>query len=407
MDAFYVSAELARRPELRGKPVVVGGAGPRGVVAAASYEARCFGVFSAMPSSTARRLCPEAVFLPGDHDLYAHLSAQVRAVFDEVTPLVEPLALDEAFLDVTGARRLHGDAPEIAQWIRQEVRARLSLACSVGVAPNKFVAKVASKAAKPRATPAGVHPGPGVVVVPAGEEARFLAPLPVRALWGVGPATFERLNRLGVATVADLAQLEEGALVASLGRAQGAQLYRLARGIDERPVEPAREAKSIGHEETFARDLHGHEEVRVEIVRLADAVSARLRRHGAGARTITLKLRFHDFTTISRSITLPGAIDTAPAVLRAAAGLLEQVDLAGGVRLVGVSASNFGPPSEQLTFDDLGADVAGGWDAASAAVDEIRDRFGAGAIGPASASSRSGLRVVRPGAQQWGPNEGR
>ncbi len=407
MDAFFVSVELARRPELRGRPVVVGGEGPRGVVAAASYEARRYGVFSAMPSTTARRLCPEAVFLPGDHAHYSEVSAQVHAVFREVTPLVEPIALDEAFLDVSGARRLHGDAPTIAARIRDQVRSRLGLECSVGVATNKFVAKVASKAAKPKATPAGVCAGAGVVEVPSGSEAAFLAPLPVRAVWGVGPATFDRLNRLGVRTVGDLAAISESALVASLGKAHGRQLFRLARGIDERPVEPDRDTKSIGHEETFARDLHGADEIHVELVRMSDAVAARLRAHGVGARTITLKLRFDDFTTISRAVTMPSALDTAPAILAASSGLLAQVDLGRGVRLVGVSASNFAMPAEQLTMDGLFDDAPqpDDWDAASDAIDEIRSRFGPGAIGPASvATTTAGLRVVRRGAQQWGPN---
>ena len=273
MDAFYVSVELRRHPELRGRPVVVGGAGPRGVVAAASYEARRYGVFSAMPSSTARRMCPDAVFLPGDHDLYATVSTQVHEVFRSVTPMVEPLALDEAFLDVSGALRLLGSGVEIAQQIRRSIASELDLQCSVGVAPNKFIAKLASKAAKPIAGPQGVRPGPGVVEVRPGEELSFLHPLPVKALWGVGPATLERLERLGIRTVADLAAIDVGALTASIGKAHGRHLHQLSLGIDDRPVEVERQMKSIGHEETFASDRHTIDELQRELVRLADALA--------------------------------------------------------------------------------------------------------------------------------------
>jgi DNA polymerase-4 len=237
----------------------------------------------------------------------------------------------------------------------------------------------------------------------------------VRALWGVGPATFERLNRLGVRTVGDLAQLGEQTLVTALGKAHGRHLAQLAAAIDDRPVDPQRGSKSIGHEETFARDLHGAAEIHLELVRLSDAVASRLRKHGTGARTLTLKLRFNDFTTITRAVTVPAAVDTGPAILASVSDLLDQVDLARGVRLVGITTSNFAQPAQQLSLDALfdtsggasqpGPDVAGPeWDAASDAIDEIRSRFGAGAIGPASVVSPAGLRVVRRGSHQWGPS---
>lgn len=411
MDAFYVSVELRRRPELRGRPVVVGGTGDRGVVAAASYEARRYGVRSAMASSLARRQCPDLVFLPGDHELYAEVSAQVHEVFHEVTPLVEPLALDEAFLDVTGSLRLFGDAVSIAHRIRSTVSERLDLTCSVGVAPNKFLAKLASVGAKPKVRGGAIVAGAGVLEVRPGEELAFLHPLPVEALWGVGPATLEKLHRVGITTVADLAAFEPGPLESLLGRANGRHLHALSHGIDDRPVEPDRGLKSIGHEETFATDRFTPEEVRVELVRMADAVAARLRAKATGARTLTLKVRFSGFTTITRSVTLPEAVHTAHAILKAVDPLAEGVDPTPGVRLLGISATNFAAVSEQLTLDSLfdEADTAGPeeaqWEAAESTVDAIRERFGRSAIGPASAVGERGLRVVRKGAQQWGPDQ--
>lgn len=407
MDAFYVSVELLRRPELRGKPVVVGGTGDRGVVAAASYEARRFGVFSAMPASTARRLCPHAVFLPGDHPRYAEVSGEVFEIFREFTPLVEGLSLDEAFLDVTGALRLLGDGIAIGHRIRERVLAGTGLTCSVGCAPNKFLAKLASEFAKPRASSIGVEPGLGVFCVEPGNEIPFLHALPVQSLWGVGPATLERLGRLGVVTVGDLAALGTDVLVGAIGRAHGMHLSALARGEDDRPVEPDRATKSIGHEETFARDLFTREEVWREVVRLADGVAGRLRGAGVGARTVHLKIRFATFATITRSVTLGGAVNTGPALCGAVAPLLDAIDVGVGVRLVGVSGSNLGPPSEQLSLFDEFSDEPSpeAWDSASAALDDIRSRFGTGAIGPASAMRDGAVRPVRTGEQQWGPDQ--
>jgi DNA polymerase-4 len=417
MDAFFVSVELRRRPELRGQPVVVGGTGPRGVVAAASYEARRYGVHSAMPGAIARRLCPNAVFLPGDHELYSAVSREVHEIFHEATPIVEPLALDEAFLDVTGSLRLLGEGVVIGRYLRERVLTELDLSCSVGVAPNKFLAKLASVSAKPRASAAGVEAGPGVFEVARGEELAFLHPLAVQRLWGVGPATLERLQRLGITTVGDLAALGEDTLVRAVGKASGRHLAALAMGVDDRPVEPERAMKSIGHEETFARDLHDHAELHTELVRLTDAVASRLRAGSTGARTVTLKVRFAGFVTITRSVTLPAPVATAAAVLDAVRPLMARVDPTPGVRLIGVHTSNFGEPIEQLRFDELFAAAApsGGpvttpaadWSDASAAVDAIRERFGTTAIGPASAVTRTGLRLVRRGAQQWGPDHDR
>ncbi len=404
-DAFYVSVELRRRPELGGKPVVVGGDGARGVVAAASNEARRFGVFSAMPSSRARRLCPDAVFLPGDHELYASVSRYGHEICASVTPIVEPLALDEAFLDVTGSIRLLGPVETIGATIRERVRDELALQCSVGGAVNKLLAKLASKAAKPIASRGGVQPGRGVVLVEPGSELAFLHPLPVSALWGVGPATRGRLERLGVSTVGDLARIDRAVLVTALGAAQGALLHDLSWGRDPRPVEADREMKSLGQEETFGHDRHTLAELRHEAVRIADSVAARLRATGAAARTVAIKVRFSDFTTISRSRSTDSPVSTAAASLVVVEALLLQVDPGPGVRLFGITLSNFAESAEQLSFDDLGPGdrVRRDWTSTSAAVDAIRERFGTGAIGPASTVTNEGLRVGRRRTQQWGP----
>ncbi|MGA1244754.1 MAG: DNA polymerase IV [Ilumatobacteraceae bacterium] len=413
MDAFYVSVELRRHPELRGRPVVVGGSGSRGVVAAANYEARRFGVFSAMPSSRARRLCPQAVFLPGDHALYAEVSEEVHQIFEDVTPLVEPIALDEAFLDVTGARSLFGDGESIGHLIRRRISDELDLRCSVGVATSKFVAKLASKGAKPRVTPRGVEDGPGVLVVEPGRERDFVSPLPVEALWGVGPATLARLERLGVRRVSDLAALPDGVLERSVGPAHGRHLASLARAEDDREVVPHRAAKSIGNEETFAHDLVTVDEIRREVVRLCDHVAARLRRHGRSARTVTLKIRFSTFETITRSVTPTRAVNTSPGMMSVldpivsdiARGLSSSI----GVRLLGVSTSQLVEPSSQLSLFD-GFDTTDGpsvdidaienrWEPASRAIDAIRERFGKSAIGPAGSLGRSDRHEGTP----WGP----
>jgi DNA polymerase-4 len=403
MDAFYASVEQLRRPELRGKPVIVGGPGARGVVAAASYEARVFGVHSAMSSVRAQRLCPQAIFVAGDHEVYGEISKRVMAIFGEVTPRVEALSLDEAFLDVTGARRLLGTGEEIARRVRARVLEQEGLQCSVGVAPSKFLAKLASEAAKPRIGPRGPEPGLGVKVVAPGEELAFLHPLPVQALWGVGPKTLERLHGRGITTVAELAELDERSAQDLLGSASGTHLWHLAHARDERAVLPDQKAKSIGHEETFARDHHQLETLRHELVRLGDSVASRLRAAGVAGRTVSIKVRFNDFRTISRAITLPTAIDTGPDVVRAATGLLEKVDPTSGVRLLGIHVSQLSDQSaRQLSLDDV---AAPSWDDATDAIDAIRTRFGADAIVPASLAGPEGIRIKRRGDQQWGPTD--
>jgi DNA polymerase-4 len=346
-------------------------------------------------------LCPHARFLPGDHRHYGEVSARVMLIFASFTPLVEPISLDEAFLDVTGARRLHGDGATIATAIRARVFAEEGLACSVGVAANKFLAKLASEAAKPRASRDGPVPGLGVKVVVPGDELAFLHPLPVQSLWGVGPKTLEKLRRRGISTVGDLATLSTDDAVTFLGNANGRHLHRLAHAVDDRPVVPDQRPKSIGHEETFARDHHDLETLQREAVRMADAVASRLRRHHLAGRTVNIKVRFHDFRTITRAITLPAAIDSGPAVARAAKDLLDHVDPSTGVRLLGVSVSNLvDDGATQLALDDT---LQAGWGDASRAVDDIRTRFGDEAIVPAALRGPDGIRVKRSGDQQWGP----
>lgn len=406
MDAFFVACELLRRPELRGRPVVVGGTGARGVVAAASYEARAYGVHSALPSTRARRLCPDAVFLPGDHAYYGEISGRVMGILRSFTPLVEPISFDEAFLDVSGGRRLFGPGAAIAAGIRARIEAEEGLGASVGVAPNKLLAKLASEAAKPRAATGGPRPGLGVKVVDPAEAMEFLHAHPVRALWGVGPATLARLERLGVTTVAHLAELPESSLIGALGTAHGRHLWELAQGIDDRPVVPDQAPKSVGHEETFSHDHHTSEPLEREAVRMAESVAGRLRAHGLAGRTVSLKVRFNDFTTITRSTTLPAPVDTAPAIAQAAKGLLAKVDPAPGVRLLGVSVSGLADAGvRQLSLIEPDASPpASGWDDASRAVDHIRDRFGASSIGPAALVDGQGELRVKRGDQQWGPD---
>ena len=414
MDAFFVAVEVLENPSLAGKPVIVGGAGERGVVASCSYEARAFGIHSAMPSLRARRLCPHAVFVAGNYERYAEYSRRIHEVFRSFTPLVEGIALDEAFLDVAGARRLFGPPAAIAAAIRARLLDELGLSSSVGVAPSKLLAKLASEAAKPRASLHGVRPGAGVVVVEPGQELDFLHPHPVRALWGVGPATATRLRRFGVMTVGDLARVPLDSLGGALGPGLARHLHDLAWARDDRAVEPVSKPKSVGHEETYSRDIDDRDELHREIVRMGDAVAARLRRAGLTGRTVTIKVRYHDFATITRSQTLPGPVDTGPAIARAAATLLDAVDVSPGVRLLGVSATNLGDEeAAQLTFDDVldagpAVDAQGaGWTAASRAIDDVRRRYGDRAVGPAALADGSGVRVKRRGDQQWGPGVGR
>lgn len=411
MDSFYASVEVLVDPALRGKPVIVGGSGDRGVVASCNYEARSYGVHSAMPSVRAKRLCPHAVFVHGRFDTYADYSKRFHEIFRSFTPLVEGISLDEAFLDVTGSRRLFGDGAEIGRAIRVRIRDELGLRCAVGVGRSKFIAKLASKAAKPKPGRPGQGPTPGVgvLVIEPDQELEFLHPLPVGALWGVGPQTQKKLDRFGIVTVADLAALPVDTLVAALGNAQGRHLHELAWARDDRPVVVESKPKSIGHEETYAKDLHDHEALGREAVRMADAVAHRARKAGMEGRTITVKVRFHDFHTITRGHTLPVPTATAAVVASVAKELLAGVDPGPGVRLFGVSLSNLVEATdEQLTLDAAVADHTG-WDDAARAVDAVRARFGDAAVGPATLveADGAGLRLKREGDTQWGPRGAR
>jgi len=373
MDAFYASCELRRRPDLVGRPVIVGGDGSRGVVTAATYEARRYGIHSAMPMSRAKRLCPDLVVLPPDFTLYTEVSAGVMAVFRDITPLVEPLSLDEAFLDVSGAVRRLGPPAVIAEQIRARVHDEQGITCTVGVATTKFVAKLASTQAKPD----------GLLVVPADRVVAFLHPLPVGALWGVGEKTEEVLTRLGLRTVGDLAHTPVDTLVRALGPASGHHLADLAWGRDPRSVEVPAGEKSIGNEETFARDIDDPEVVLRELLRLSEKVAARLRAHAVAGRTVTIKVRFADFSTITRSRTLRSATDVGQEIYATARELYEALGLQRArIRLVGVRAEGLvdsGETPRQLLLDEPEI----GWREAEQAVDRASARFGRGSVRPA------------------------
>jgi DNA polymerase IV len=382
MDAFYASVEIRDRPELAGLPVIVGG-GSRGVVLSASYPARAFGVRSAMPVTRARRLCPQAVFVPPRRGAYSAASREIMAVFRTVTPEVEPLSLDEAFLNVAGAVRRLGPPAQIATRIRASILEQQGLTCSVGVANCKFVAKLASALSKPD----------GLCLVPAGQVLEFLHPLPVSALWGVGEQTGQLLARLGLRTVGDIAHTPVATLQRELGTAVGAHLANLAWGRDERPVVPAVQEKSVGAEETFATDVDDPEEIRRELLRLSGRTAQGLRSSHSLARTVVIKLRLANFKTITRSRTLPEPTDVAQRIYTTACALYEGsgLDSRARLRLVGVRASGLVPVTRAATQLALGERPAA-WRDAEQAVDKIAGRFGPDSVRPAA--------LVRPADQR-------
>lgn len=376
MDAFFASVEQRDHPELRGKPVLVGGSGPRGVVAAASYEARVFGCRSAMPSAVAKRLCPHAVFVKGSYEQYKEDSRRVMEILGSFSPLVQPVSIDEAFVDVSGSLGLFGSGTAIAQEIRKRVRLELLLTCSVGVAPNKFLAKLASDLNKPD----------GLAAITMDSVRATLDPLPVSRLAGVGPAAEKSLHRLGVRTIRDLHALPKEVLRSRFDDF-GEHLWNLARGLDDRPVHTDREAKSISHEHTFAQDLADADAVRAVLADEGEQVARRLRKHGRFARTVTVKIRFGDFETVTRSATLEAATDRTDAIVTAARALFDEWARSfRPVRLIGVGVSNLTESAGQAGLFDAGDGERKR--AVDQAADLIAEKFGKRAVQRASAIHR-------------------
>ncbi|WP_067243243.1 DNA polymerase IV [Microbacterium resistens] len=366
MDAFYAAVEVLHDPSLRGVPLIIGSPDGRSVVSSASYEARRYGVRSAMPVSQAIRLCPAARIVPPDFQRYQEVSRAVMAIFESVTPLVEPLSIDEAFLDVRGVRRLWGSPGHVARLIRSRVREEVGITCSVGAAATKHVAKMASTLSKPD----------GLLIVPEAETLDFLAPKPVRAMWGVGPKAAEALESRGIRLIGDLRTVPEPALERTVGPALAARLRDLSFGRDPRAVETTRVEKSVGHEETFEHDVTDPEMLRSELLRLADRVAARLRRAGWEAGGVAIKVRFSDFTTLSRSQTLPEPSAVGQRISEVARALFDAIDRRDPVRLIGVRAERLGPVGGGMTLWDDDAD----WRRVESALDDARARFGSAMI---------------------------
>ncbi|MET8753660.1 DNA polymerase IV [Streptomyces sp. NPDC004667] len=401
MDAFYASVEQASKPSLRGKAVIVGGLGPRGVVATASYEARRFGVHSAMPTAQARRLCPNGAYLIPRFSLYREVSDLVMGLLRELSPLVEPLSLDEAFVDLEAGGTAFDSASARAtgERLRADIEAATGLSGSVGLAGSKMLAKVASEEAKPA----------GLLLIEPGTERELLAPMSVRTLPGVGPATGEHLRRAGITTVGELAEAGEDELVRMVGKAHGVGLYRMALGLDDRPVVAERDAKSVSVEDTFDVDLHDRVRIRFEVQRLADRCVGRLRSSGHSGRTIVLKVRRYDFSTLTRSETLRGPTDDPSVVREAAARLLEGVDTTGGVRLLGVGVTGLADYTQEDLFAQVlgaGAEAEEAGAVAEGAVAEgvepegeeaAAEPDGAGGTGAAVSAGTAGGAVVEAG----------
>jgi DNA polymerase-4 len=420
LDAFFASVEVLDDPTLRGKPVAVGGAGDRGVIASASYEARIYGVRSAMPTVVARRACPSLIIVPGHFDRYEIYSRRFHDIVRDMTPEFEPLGLDEVFADLRSLRRLGVRPLEAAAKLRARVTDELSLRCGVGLGRNKLFAKLASKESKPTVVGGRLVEGPGVFWVSPEKEAQWLAELPVRALWGVGPATAAKLAQLGLTHVRDLARVEESTLAQHFGPAMAAVLAAYATGEDSREVVVDREVKSVGHGQTFARSLVGLEEVSVALRVHAGVVARALREREVVARTISVSVRYDDLTSVSRSQTLPFGVDDDEAIASLAQALVGSVDLTTSVRLLGLYASTFRERSAntmQLTF---GLDAASSDQKAAAtdasrvqqveraalrdAVDEIRRRFGRASLGTASELNEHGVDVAsQRGRHAFGP----
>jgi DNA polymerase-4 len=382
MDAFYASVEQRDRPELRGRPVVVGGNGRRGVVSTASYEARKFGVKSAMATMVAKRLCPHAIFVPVRMSAYVEVSKQVMAIFGRFSPLIEPLSLDEAFVDATGTDELFGAPVELAWRIQRAVREETQLTCSVGAASNKYVAKVASDLKKPA----------GIVVVNPGEERQFLAPLPIERLWGVGPKTSERLRADGFDTIADIAAVDTGELIRRYGQL-GQHISLLSRGEDDRPIDDDHQRKSLGAERTLEHDITGAAAVRSQLIPLIDEVSSGLRKAHLRAGGVRLKLKYADFHRTSREVMLPEPSQDAASLTQALEHLLPKADLSRPMRLVGLAATHLvdeAAPRQASLFDAPNVEKH---EKLGRAMDLIQQKHGRGAI--TRGDARDGERIDR------------
>lgn len=378
MDAFFALVEVRENPSLAGKQVIVGYDGNRGVVLSATYEARKLGVHSAMPMSRALRLAPHAIVVEPDHEKYSEVSENVMAIFESITPLVQPLSVDEAFLDISGAQKLMGTPSQIGEVIRARVSDEQGITCSVGVASTMFVAKLATNFAKPD----GLH------VVPADKVIEFLHPLPIGALWGVGEKTAEQLSRLGLVNVSDIANTPVKTLARVVGQAAAEHLYELSWGRDPRTVTPNQAEKSIGAERTFESDIDDPEEILAQILDLSNKVAKRLRAANYFSRTITIKVRFADFTSVTRSKSLPSSTDLATDIYATSKSLFEAMHLQRArIRLVGVRATGLVPTSEssvQLEFSERDS----GWREAEEAMDQVSLKFGNSAVKPA--------RLIKP-----------
>lgn len=343
MDSFFASVEQRDRPELKGKPVIIGGQkdSPRGVVSTCSYEARKFGVHSAMPISQAVKLCPHGIFLPGDHGKYEAVSREIRQVFDQFSPIVESISIDEAFLDMTGCEHLHADLKTMGNSVKRAIYNSVALTASVGIGPNKFIAKLASDYRKPD----------GLTIVAPHEVKEWLAPMQVNRIWGIGEKTAGILATWQIRTIEDLRRCSESSLVQHFGK-QGRNLYLLARGIDHRPVEPETEAKSMGKETTFTEDVTNIDTLRQVLANLVAMVGVRLRRHALWARTITVKLRYSDFTTITRSMSLPEPVNSDDDIFRVADHLFQENVTTAPIRLIGMYVSQLTTVAQSSLFAD-------------------------------------------------------
>jgi DNA polymerase-4 len=420
LDAFFASVEILDDPTLRGRPVAVGGGGERGVIASASYEARRFGVRSAMPSVVARRRCPDLVILPGRFDRYEVYSRKFHDIVRDLTPDYESLGLDEVFADLRSLRRLHVRPLEAAAELRRRINDELELLCGVGLGRNKLFAKLASKQSKPTVVDGALVDGPGVVWVSPALECQWLAELPVRALWGVGPATSAKLEKLGLRYVRDLARVDEATLAGHLGVAMASTLVAYAKGEDKRIVEVNRESKSVGHDQTFAKSLAGIDDV-LEAAKVHAAVVARaLRAQARVARTITVVVRFDDLMSVSRSQTLSFGLDDEYAITAIAGALLQSIELPHAVRLLGIHASSFLERDDNQMQLSFGLDPSSsnareqaaaisrerqvGNEALRDAVDEVREKFGSAALGTAAELREHGVEIAtQRGRHAFGP----